>query len=660
MTQVNITSSDVALAANFLEQFLTDQVPEGDFTAGTALRDLAVNALAAVVSFVRADATLIRQMQSLVSVQSATGTTDPQALADAVTAILSNFFIAPKAGRKARGFAVGHSSRQVDVFIPVTTKFTYSQGLVFVVDSTDTLFIPLTELVPIIDADNSVLDYEFRIPLVASQSGDAYNVEPGLFADFDRFSPYVTRIEATNAFSGGKGQETVDEILERAPTAVSVRNLINDRSIQATLEDNFDGIESILVVGYGDPEMQRDLVPAVAPHLKFHVGGMTDIYLRTGLVETEFTGTVGDVFARPDNVAVMFRDATQDFLSGSPVESGDILRVTDGLATVPAEFLVVEIVDATTLMVSERSPFPVATDEASPPTTVEYTVGRVGPAYNDVRSDLGGLPITTGTTSRKAAASGRVTLPGGPVMDILDVAIIDPPVGEAAFKSTLDGFVHFPNQVNETPSEIATPEEGLQFQTIVHSSPYAQSSLQWMEIVVGTDADQSRFDTFNLRVRYRTLAAFADIDAFVRGRRERVTAAFQLPRGHHPVAVRMSIQYTLKTTATTTLNDEDVAQVVVDFINEFDTQAAPIDVSAITQLLRNTFPTVGVIEPITINYDLRAPTGEVLSYQTTDVVRITDDKQVSGPTLDLGDLGVTDRTLRYIANVAGVIVEAIS
>jgi hypothetical protein len=290
---------------------------------------------------------------------------------------------------------------------------------------------------------------------------------------------------------------------------------------------------------------------------------------------------------------------------------------------------------------------------------VSYTIGRIGPSYNDVRADTGGLPFTTGSTSRKVATSGRITLPGGPVMDILDVAIINPAVGEAAFKSTLDGFVHFPNEVNATPQQVATPDAGLQFQVVVHAPPYAQSALQWMEIVVGTDTQQTRFDTFNLRVRYRTLAAFDAIDAFVRGRRERVTAAFQLPRGHHPVDVRMNVQYSLKTTATTTLNDATVAQTVVDFINAFDTLAAPIDVSAITQLLRNSYPDIGVIEPITINYDLRAPTGDVMSYSTIDIVKIVPTKQISGPALALDDLGVTDRTLRYIANTAGVTVQAL-
>src|SRR5690606_12497552 len=133
---------------------------------------------------------------------------------------------------------------------------------------------------------------------------------------------------------------------------------------------------------------------------KFHVGGMTDIYLRTALVETEFTGTVGDLFPRPDGVVAMFRDGSQDFVAAG-VAGGDIIRVTAGLPKVPAEFLVVAVLSSDTLVVSERSPFPVATDEAIPPTTVDYTIGNIGPNYNNVLADVGNLPLTTGSTSRQ-------------------------------------------------------------------------------------------------------------------------------------------------------------------------------------------------------------------------------------------------------------------
>ena len=666
---VTINASDVSTAADFLEQFLTDEVSDGDFSKGTAMRDLTVQAIAAVVAFLRADATQIRQMQSLVSVQAATSG-DTEALTDAVTAILSNFLIAPKGGSKARGYVIGHATQQVDIFIPTTIRFTYSAGLIFVADSTDTLFIPKSSLVPIIDADSTVLDYEFTVPLVAIATGEDYNVEPGLFSGFDRFNPYVTRIESTATFSGGKGPETVDEILARAPTAVSVRNLINSRSIIATLNDNFDDIEAILVVGMGDPEMQRDIVPTIAPNLKFHVGGAVDIFLRTGLVETEFTGTIGDLYARPDGLSLMFRDGSQDFVVAG-VLPGDIIRVTAGLPITPAEFLVVEVLDTTTIMISERAPFPVATDEALPITTVNYVIGRIGPTYNDVLADIGGVPLTTGITSRQVATPGRITLPGGPVMDILDVAILNPPPAEAGFKSTLDGFVHFDVQANTLPTQsIGAPPPPLAFRTIVHNPLYAQSSTQWMEVVVGADNDPTRFDTYQLRVRYRQLQSFGSIDSFVRSARERVSAAYQLPRGHHPVSVNMTITYTLKATATETLDNLAIAQTVVDYINAFDASDSSIDVSTVIQLVKNTYTTIANIVPstpggaiLTITYDLRAPTGDVLSYQTNDVVDVDPTKQVAGPTLLLlnGELlpleafGVTDRTLRYIANTTDVV-----
>jgi hypothetical protein len=71
--EITINPSDVSNTADFLEQYLTDAVTEGDFSKGTALRDIAVQALATIVTFLRADATQIRQMQSLLSGGAATG-----------------------------------------------------------------------------------------------------------------------------------------------------------------------------------------------------------------------------------------------------------------------------------------------------------------------------------------------------------------------------------------------------------------------------------------------------------------------------------------------------------------------------------------------------------------------------------------------------------
>jgi hypothetical protein len=648
-TTVNISPQDVANAANFLEAFLSDSNPNGDFSSGTALRDLTVGALAAVFAFVRADATQVRQMQSLQTVAAATGG-DPEALRDAVVAILSNFFVTPKAGAKARGSALGHASQLTDIFIQPTHQFTRSPGVVFVVDSPSTYFIPQNQLIPIVDSTGAVLEYQFRIPLVAVATGDAYNIDPGLFSDFDRFNPFVTRIENPDKFSGGKGPETVDQILARAPTAISVRNLINTRSITATLDDNFPDTRSLFIAGFGDPEMQRDRLDVAKPFLALHVGGMVDIYLLLDLVETSFTGAVGGLFARPDGVINMFRDPSSSFAN---VEVGDVIRIIGGVPQVPGEFVVVEN-HGNELVVDPRVPFGIATDESAPPANVSYTIGRIGPIFNDVLSGTGGVPLATGVTSRHVSHPGGITLPGGPVMDILDVAILDPTSPESAFKSPVDGFEHFPNHVNGTPREAATAIQGLQFATVIHNPLEAQSARQWMEIVIGTDARPSRFDGRSLRVRYRTLAGYDAIYGFVTDRLQRTVAANQLPRGHNPVSLSIALTYKLSPTAPSLLDDSVIAQTVVDFINAFDTSVTPIDVSAIGQQVRNAFPTISALLPFEVTYTLLAPTGAVLTYRSGDIVVIDPSKQVDGPALDLGSLGVTDRTVRYLANTLDV------
>jgi hypothetical protein len=653
-TSVNIDPADVADAANFLESFLSDSVPNGDFSSGTALRDLTVGAIAAIFAFLRADATQVRQMQSLKSVQEATGG-DPEALRDAVVAILSNVFIEPKPGSKSRGTALGHVSQPTDLFVQPTHRFTRSPGIVFVVDSAGTYFIPQSELIPIVDSSGAVLEYQFRIPLVAVATGAQYDVDAGLFSDFDRFNPFVTRIEATTKFAGGKGPETVDEILARAPTAISVRNLVNQRSITATLDETFPEIRGMFIAGFGDPEMVRDRLDVSKPFLALHVGGMVDIYLLLDLVETSFTGTIGDLFPRPDGVINTFRDPSRSFAN---VQAGDVLRVTGGLPQLPREFLIVET-RSTELVVDPRVSFPLATDELAPAGTVSYTIGRIGPTYNDVLAGTGGVPLQTGVTSRRVSSPGHVTLPGGPVMDILDVAILDPPSSESAFKDPADGFVHFPNHVNGTPVE-ATAAAGLQFATVIHNPLEAQSARQWMEIVVGTNTRPGHFDGLNLRVRYRTLSAYDTIYAFVTDRLQRTVCANQLPRGHHPVSLSIDVRYKLSPTAPSQLDNTVIAQTVVDFINAFDTRETPIDVSAIGQKIRNTFPTISAVLPIVVTYSLLAPTGDVLNYQSSDVVLVDPAKQVDGPVLDLVSVGVTDRTVRYLANTLDVTAEQVS
>lgn len=646
MAQIVVSQDDVLTAQNFLEQFLSDSIPDGDFSKGTALRDLTIGALAAVFAYLTKEQNTIQSRQSLKTIQETVVDADPTSLRDSITALLSNFFISLKPGRYARGTAVGHTSQALDIFIQPTQRFTKSPGLVFAVDSTGTYVIQRTELLPVTDSNGVVIEYQFRIPLVALAIGPAFNIEPGLFSSFDAFSPYVTRIENTEKFAGGKSEESTAEVLARAPTAISIRNLINDRSIQAVLTDTFPDIKKLLVVGYGEPEMQRDTLEAVGPRLAVHVGGCTDIYVNLDIVEAVTTGTIGGPFQRSDGVAAIFRDADGRTFPG--VGPGDILRIVSGLPKVPREFFVVSTGPGE-LYVSERIPFPVASDEQFPVGYLAYTVGRIPPLYNDLISN-GGLPWPRGVSSRTVSIPGAITLPPGPVLDVLDVAITDPVVPELAYKSPVDGFIHFSNRVNSMPELNIDPNIALQYQLLTRNPLYAQSMQMWMVLAVGQVGNNSRYDGRHLRVRYRTLANYANIYNYVRSPANRVNNANQLPRAHHPIVVGMTIQYRLKTTAKAALNNALIAQTVADYINAFDTTTNPIDVSAISDLIRTVYTDIATVFPFVISYALNAPTGDLITFQTSNEVRMIQAKQVAGPLLDLLSLGVSDRTVRYISS----------
>lgn len=659
MSTIKVSSQDVTAAENLLEEYLTDAVPDGDFTKGTALRDLTVGALAAVYAFLKQEANTIKGLQSLKSIEESIDDSDPETIDDAATALLSNWFITRKSGSLSRGVLVGHLSQAVDIFIRPTVRFFKTAQLIFKLDNVDTLFIAKETLTPVINADGTITEYQFTFPVVAVAKGTSYDISPGVFTGFDNFNPFVTRVENTQTFTGGADIETTEEILKRAPTAISVRNLINSKSISAVLEETFPEIERLYVVGYGDPEMQRDALTGVAASLAIHVGGCVDIYAKAGTTETSFTGTIGGSFARPDNICNIFKDATSTattkFTATPAVQVGDIIKVTAGLPAVPREYKVTAVRD-TEIEISERVPFPKATDEELlvGDQFVSYTVGRVAPTYSDIRS-TGGLPITTGQTSRHTSTSGRITLPGSPVFLIKDVAITNPSLSDPFIDPT-DGLIHFTQRLNTAPTDVTDPSENLQYQVVVHNPLEAQSANQRMEINVGPSSNLTRWDGKSLKVTYTTLSNFATVNSFIQNRFERVVSASQLLRGYHPVKLTASIRYKLSSDTTESLDDDAVAESVVSFINGFDTTTKNIDVSSIMEYMRANYATIAAVYPFSINYLLTAPTGDILTYSTNDEVAIDELKKTDGPDLDLTSLGISGRTVQYFTSTDDILI----
>lgn len=388
---ITITEQDSIDAENILEQYLTDRMPGIDFSKGGALRDFAVVALGKIFAFLRSEKDTIRARQSLLLLGKLSGSD----VDDAVDEILSNWFIFRKEGRYATGNAVVYFSQATDVEVPITAKFYKTAGLVFVPDAIDNLLYSEDDMLPVISSDGVVVAYTIEVPLKAIRTGEAYNIDTGAFADYTRFNPYITRIENTSVFSGGGGVESTTAMLERAETAITVRDLNSARSIDATLKDNFSEVDDVVVIGYGEPEMIRDLVLEEATNTRIHAGGYVDAYIRTPILEARtYSGVVGGMFTDPREGYYAFRDPSiVNEASGIipatnfetyNVEPGDILVFHNAIESYEPDMFIIKEVSPYGVFVSRRSPFP----KAMPIVEAAYTDGEIrnDAGFNKVKS----------------------------------------------------------------------------------------------------------------------------------------------------------------------------------------------------------------------------------------------------------------------------------
>jgi len=660
---ITVSSQDVSDAEDFLTEFISDKIADGDYTDGSALRDLAIKAISFVMAYLKQVDTQIRARQSLKSIQEVDVTDDAQAADDAVDEILSNWFAKRKLGKFARVVATASLSQRSDVTVKATDVFYKTSNLPFVLDNAgEDLQVAAEDLVAQFDSSGVVTGYTFTMSLVSLTSGESFNIQPGKFSSYTQFSNYLTSVETLVAAQYGTETETSAEFIARSTNLITVRNLINARSCDAVLRDTYPEVNVLSVIGMGDQEMIRDYVKEKATSLAMHLGGCQDIFISTDPIETSFSGTVGGRFVRPDGVINVFRDQTvvtgtaPNTFSLLGVAAGMVLRIWSGLPISARDYNIREVRD-TELYVSEKVPFPIATDELSPVGYVTWSIGQNQPDYSDVITQQ-----LTGETSKYVQNSGQIVLPGGPLYYISSVTVADVTDPDA---DASDGLIHFNNRMNQAPVVQVSPDN--EYQVTVRRPENHQSMVSFAELILGPVGDVAKYDGKTVKVTYYTLTGFNSVAAFVSDRRQRIAASSPLVRAYHPVYLNFILEYDLKKQATGTVDATEAAQAIVTFINTFDPREV-LDVTAITDFFRQLYSDVGRVYPFTIYYDLHNSDGRVIPFFTTEDVIIPSDptkladKLVSptdpydGLTNPL-DYGISDDVVRYFALEDFVVVQ---
>lgn len=660
---IEISPADVAKAEELLAAVVSEAVPDGDYAPGTALRDLVIKGLSVATAVMRTETSTARSLQSLRGIAELannpnTAIANDLSTADAADAWLSNWFATRGAGSFARGEVLVAVSRRMDYLVRSTQRLQYDRTYAFYPDTAVDLVIAASELSPVYSAGGAVAYYTFPLRVVAAATGAGYNVSPGVWAGTGGISNYVLRVTSAAVFQGGDTQQSTADYLRTASDAISVRNLVNARSIQAVLPPLFRQIRRLLVVGMGDPEMHRDTAPALVPDGSFdssgagslHLGGCVDIYCELPLYTTQFSGTIGGAYPRPDGVIASFGSTETpalDFIALGIVP-GDVLQLDPDDMEGRSDYLIVEVLsNELRVAPSAARAFRRLAQE------LRYRVYR--PMHGPDRNvfPLSGM-AEHGYTTADTRTPCRVGAPPGAFYDVIDVAVTNPNPGDP-FIDPSDGRVHFALRVETAPVMPLTGdfETPLPFRVLARDPRLTQTALAFVELELPPEYDGKR-----VTVRYDGNAGFDAVSAYVRNPFQRTVNAAQLVRAMHPVYLSIDIEYSLKAgTNAAAIDPSAIAKAVVAFVNAYDSREV-IDVSDITTLVRNRAPAIDTVYPFGISYQLLAPDGTTVDYATTDRVAMSSDKLVDTGIVrsseELLRMGVSDRTTRYVTNLSRV------
>lgn len=681
MADYDVNLSDVQESIRFLQAFLETKQPDVDWTPGGPDHEVTIKGQSFPVALLRKAIETVRKEKSLLSLRDLPASTDVDDMADA---ILANLLVSRAPGRFTRGPVTCKFSRQIDQRVPRNARFFKGTALVYYPDYATDLILGASDLRPVLGPDGRVLHYAGTVNVVAARTGGAYDVDAGPFDAVDPFSPYFLGAENPNRLTGGLDVQTTSDLIETAAGALSTRSLGNERA-NGTVLTNTLGVERTVTVGHGDPEMVRDILETSNGRL--HLGGACDLYVRMPVRSVTVRKTVGAAFQRPDGRAAVFRDTAPPSGFSFPmsgVRVGDVLYIKSGIPEAPIQYPI-RAVRNYEVEVSLRTPFSVATDE-DVSSAIDYSIGRNYPDF-DNRMSTSGTPSSSAATSRAVSASNRVMLDGGPVYAITKVELLPTsPTALASFRNPITGRVAFPVRSNTALLAPPSTAVSLPYRVEVLNPSESQSMRAVTQVEVGWPAVS--LDGLDVEVTYETLAGFDAVGTFVTGE-NRPDPADYLARALHPVYVSFAVPYTLRTDTSATarvgrllvpqpnFDPVGAAAAVAKYVNEYRA-ADPIDVSSlVTQVRFAQGASVATLYAFSVTYELIAPDGRVFRYQTTDKVTLFPPDASSGASLlnpvELGlpatnyyaalrqtlrALGVSDRTVRFIAATAGVTFEA--
>ena len=296
------------MAVNLIdvEQFMIDTIktefPSIDYREGTGFRDLFIKPNALILQSLADEIDTIRQNQSINNA--------PNMSEDEFDALMANIFVTRRTGQKSTGTVRLLFSETQAVTIASGTLFTSADGLEFITRQSFSFTAEQMAL-------NVLGSFYYVVVNVQSTGfGSDYNIAAGDIVSISGGPTGVVSVENPSAFTGGQRRETNQELALRARFAITVRDLNTEPAIKHILLEQFESLLDVQSIGFGDPEMIRDVLTGQDLELgdlvigdadEVNIGGKVDIYLNPVTRETksiDVPNAQQTIILRPYNASI--------------------------------------------------------------------------------------------------------------------------------------------------------------------------------------------------------------------------------------------------------------------------------------------------------------------------------------------------------------------
>lgn len=232
---------------DFLTNKLKEQFPGMSADSGDAITDILIHATSLYFESYRRELTNIRNSQSLANLNT---------LSDADADLLAaNWLVTRDYGSRASGF----------IRIEFQRPTTFSPGVDAVASTATGLQFSPAQATTISAAQmlNNILpngNYYADVLVRAKDVGVEYNVAERTIRTIIGV-PGAVAVYNLYAFTNGRNADSTQSLIrDIIPKAITERSLVTAPGVNARVRDNIPGIQRTQVIGFKDPEMNRDLI----------------------------------------------------------------------------------------------------------------------------------------------------------------------------------------------------------------------------------------------------------------------------------------------------------------------------------------------------------------------------------------------------------------